>query len=1322
MNSILLIYPRQGGRQPANAIADDIRRRDEHFVWPIDSVSAVEREFRMGTASCIIFLAIPGWRSDGEMIDQLAAAERLGKDMIVVTYDEEPDLPRALESAPRVSMSAAGGTGLDALHEQIVTELSDLGRLQRTQHRLQEARAALADAKPYEAAYLKELISEFEKSATQIGEQLADLPAAQRRHAAAKKEIRDRRRESRSRRVAARPPVVPPARMIGREKEIAALRSFLDDPGKSIALISGASGAGKTALAAYVLADTSEVEHPDRKVVYGRFDVTPPSEFADVYEDLAIVAGLDVEVTGAASVQLLIASLLNAFTEHPEEPYPVLLVDGVDGTEWSLAGQRGIDRELIEFLRAAAGKRQHGLKIIVTTTGLSNEIEQLARSDRVSHLRLDKGLDREQALDLMTKGDLVPLQLRNLSEPQIDTLMAATSGMPQALVTVRAALACSGGTIEDALPGDHLSALVNEMLERLSRTDRSILEALAIFGMPVGKTAIDDVIIAVDGFIDSASSLDWLTRRSIIVRNDVLPEPLYDLHSALRHEVIRVLQQTEKGLAPFGIFSRLRRLRRAAARYLRGLEQPLSSCRDIDDIWHYRARFALYLQLEEFKKASSILKALEPFLRDRGAYLVLLQLASSLANSSQAPPRIKTAARRIEAYALWALGRPREALRWQDTVLTVPPSREDLLAKGRYLRTLGRFEDASKILCQALEVEAPDRNDSLEAEVWCERARCSERQGFLNDALDHFDRAIQLSGERPERRSEYLRGKADVHLSWIQPEQARSDLELAADCAPSGGRGSLLAQADTLSLKGRVEFLFGDYQVAERMLQEAVKLRRICGPQPVLEACFTRLGRLHMLLGRLDLAADLVRQATYWLELRNGSDYQATILAAQIGAQQDDWKSVEGSLSPIVGLLPEHGVMVRSNLMGLANLGLGRPKWAADRFRTALQNSEEWLERCATNPEVIRQRAVALSGLAAAENRPQADAVAAFEDLCTITRFPGAVLWNCWWAKRLQSVAGAYEEIDCIVAAAEGRIDPKEQSRLKRIEAEIGKAGLEKITNPDRPFVPVREFARRVDQAISATCAIQDNGQGIGTGFLIGPDLVLTNFHVVEEYLSPSIQLAKGLVCRFDYLVLDGVPQPGIGVGLAPKWCVAQSRYSKADLSNGASAWGTDELDYAVLVLERPFGKEPGPDDDEPRGWIDLGRLGKIAKAADPVYVVQHSQRVRSDDTIGPQQRMEMTDGEILSLEGEGMRLRHSANTYKGASGSMCLDVRFHPIGLHHAGQPDDERPTDWPAYRGEYNQAVPLHLIAEDLLQRQVMEEDDDGRLLPGPLARSAS
>ncbi|OWK22183.1 hypothetical protein AJ88_15720 [Mesorhizobium amorphae CCBAU 01583] len=180
-------------------------------------------------------------------------------------------------------------------------------------------------------------------------------------------------------------------------------------------------------------------------------------------------------------------------------------------------------------------------------------------------------------------------------------------------------------------------------------------------------------------------------------------------------------------------------------------------------------------------------------------------------------------------------------------------------------------------------------------------------------------------------------------------------------------------------------------------------------------------------------------------------------------------------------------------------------------------------------------------------------------------------------------------------------VDPKEQSRLKRIEAEIGKAALEKITRPDRPFVPVREFARRVDQAFSATCAIQDNNKGIGTGFLIGPDLVLTNFHVVEEYLAPGPLLDKGLVCRFDYLVLDGVPQRGIRIGLARTWCIAHRRYSRADLSNGANAWSEDELDYAILVLDRPFGNEAAPDDDEPRGWIDLGRLGKIANVEDLV-------------------------------------------------------------------------------------------------------------------------
>jgi hypothetical protein len=40
------------------------------------------------------------------------------------------------------------------------------------------------------------------------------------------------------------------------------------------------------------------------------------------------------------------------------------------------------------------------------------------------------------------------------------------------------------------------------------------------------------------------------------------------------------------------------------------------------------------------------------------------------------------------------------------------------------------------------------------------------------------------------------------------------------------------------------------------------------------------------------------------------------------------------------------------------------------------------------------------------------------------------------------------------------------------------------------------------------------------------------------------------------------------------------------------------------------------------------------------------------------------------------------------------------PVALHHAGDP-----RDWPAYRGKWNQAIPLARIVADLIAQGVEE-----------------
>ena len=125
---------------------------------------------------------------------------------------------------------------------------------------------------------------------------------------------------------------------------------------------------------------------------------------------------------------------------------------------------------------------------------------------------------------------------------------------------------------------------------------------------------------------------------------------------------------------------------------------------------------------------------------------------------------------------------------------------------------------------------------------------------------------------------------------------------------------------------------------------------------------------------------------------------------------------------------------------------------------------------------------------------------------------------------------------------------------------------------------------------------IEFNGNAKGTGFLVGPDLVLTNYHVMQGPIANKFA-ADRVACRFDYKVLaDGSRSEGAVVRLhSADWRVDDSPYSQAEAEDqpDRELSSLDQLDYAVLRLERSVGNEAIGNNREfpaapPRGWIKL--------------------------------------------------------------------------------------------------------------------------------------
>ena len=179
-------------------------------------------------------------------------------------------------------------------------------------------------------------------------------------------------------------------------------------------------------------------------------------------------------------------------------------------------------------------------------------------------------------------------------------------------------------------------------------------------------------------------------------------------------------------------------------------------------------------------------------------------------------------------------------------------------------------------------------------------------------------------------------------------------------------------------------------------------------------------------------------------------------------------------------------------------------------------------------------------------------------------------------------------------------------------------------------------------------CRIEVGGRPVGTGFLLGPDVVLTAYHVLAGVVGGDVPSAD-VALRFDYKQgPDGtVVNEGSLFQLDREWLVEVDRdrlgYAllRAAGQPGYSGIGSAALEsYAAL-----------------RRWIELPTAPVGWQLDMPLFILGYDRQ--------GMQRIELFAKALLEIAAGDTRIRYRIETAPESSGAPCFDRSWNLVALH---------------------------------------------------------
>lgn len=280
--------------------------------------------------------------------------------------------------------------------------------------------------------------------------------------------------------------------------------------------------------------------------------------------------------------------------------------------------------------------------------------------------------------------------------------------------------------------------------------------------------------------------------------------------------------------------------------------------------------------------------------------------------------------------------------------------------------------------------------------------------------------------------------------------------------------------------------------------------------------------------------------------------------------------------------------------------------------------------------------------------------------------------------------------------------DPVEIKAMDRIgalsapEDEGIQIELQANVNPADGYLDPLSLAAEMNLVTRRVCQVLIDRRRLGTGFLVGPQVVLTNWHVVKALYEPDKDGPMTTIKdRRLKVVFDNFRAPAAGnavlssdggvtyfaTSIDASNAAYQQEYSDEAIDIAKDLWKgeLERLDFALLRLEGL----PGID----RGFYRLAKDLWPVKG-NSIYLAQYP----------GQHALRVTSGlcDVLCDDTVRRRVRHLAKSAPGSSGGLCLSFdsetsTLKPSALHQAGV----KLVGAGGQSEVKNQAVPLAKIA---------------------------